>query len=135
MAWKWTLDGIVIPDTGTLYWVNEVWDPTVAEVTDLLHSAPLIEEWTRSAGRPITLTGHGPRSVTGTVGPATRAALIARLTPGRQMTLLAPDGVTRTVIWHRGNTDTPLQLDPQRHAVGAAAAVATWVPTLSLMEI
>lgn len=136
MAWRWTLDGIALPDTGTLYWSDEDWDATVAETTDLLYGAPVIELWTRTGGRPITLTGRGPRGTTGIVGPATRAALRALLTPPeRVMTLTSPDGVTRGVIWRRGNGDSPLTFEPQRYAVGSAAAVATWVPTLFLMEV
>lgn len=134
MSWKWALDGLSIPDVGTLYWSDELWDATVAEHTDLITGSVLVELWQRSA-RPITLSGQSPDGVSGTVSAATRAALAALLDPPtRVLTLTAPDGVIRSVIWNRSNGPA-LDFSAWRYRVGAAADHALWVPTLNLLEV
>ncbi|PWV65997.1 hypothetical protein [Plasticicumulans acidivorans] len=88
-----TLDGIVLPDD-TL-WTDELtgdWSPVVESVDRDITGSLIVEPFTLSAGRPVTLAVHW-------LTRETLSALSATLTAGRELTLLLPDSRVLAVGW------------------------------------
>ena len=93
-----TLDSITLPEN--LHWLDEYdWSPVEQATQYSLTGALLVDEDTKQAGRPITLTTPDNG------GWATRAtvdSLRAKLQANTDMTLTLHDGREFTVRWRHG---------------------------------
>lgn len=104
-----TLGSVTLPPT--LVWEDELsWSPVAQSADYGLTGALLVQESTRLAGRPITLTGQSDGNQH--TGGISRAALIALrealIVPGASWTLTLHDARTFTVI----AVSEPLEVAP-----------------------
>ncbi len=124
-----TLDAIALPPN--LYWADEYdWSPVQQQAEYTLTGALILEEATRQAGRPITLTTPEGGDWT---DRATVDSLRAKLTANTTMTLTLHDGRSFPVRWR--HDDTPLEAKPVLEGLANPDAAALYHLTLRLIEV
>jgi hypothetical protein len=108
MALTLTVGTTTLTLDGNLQWADELaWTAVVQTVTPLLTGVPLVEEWQRPGGRPITYRGGLPWV------RLTRTELLAL------QTLLAAPKTVATLVHHDGRT---LRVVPNRAGDGPISA-------------
>jgi len=124
-----SLDAITLPDN--LGWTDEYdWSPVLQQTEYSLTGALIVEEATRLAGRPITLTTPDGGDWT---DRATVDSLRAKLTANTTMTLTLHDGRAFNVRWR--HEETPLEAKPILEGLANPDAAALYHLTLRLIEV